>query len=301
MRAAAGLDGWLARFAEHLASERRLSAHTVRAYRGDLERLARHLARQGVEDWDQAPPSAIRAHLAERHRQGAGGRSLQRALSATRALYRFLRRERGPGPDPSAGLRAPRAPHRLPAVLDVDQVEALLAAGGDEPLAVRDRAMLELTYSSGLRLQELVGLELTDLDLREGLVTVTGKGNKRRVVPVGRAARAALRRWLALRPRLAAADETALFVSRRGTRPAARTVEARFARWARLAGLEGGLHPHMLRHSFASHLLESSGDLRAVQELLGHADIATTQVYTHLDFQHLAEVYDRAHPRARRR
>jgi len=292
---------WLERFLRHLRAERGLSTHTCESYRRDLAQLQAYCRGQGLQRWTDLDAGYVRAFAAWRHRRGAGGRSVQRALSAVRTFYAFLAREGAVARNPAAGVRAPRAPKRLPRVLDPERVAALLRIGDSEPLAVRDWAMMELLYSSGLRLAELVGMDVSHLDLRAGLVAVTGKGAKRRIVPVGRLARGALERWLELRPRLAATGEPALFVGRRGSRLTPRAVQARLKRWSRCQGLGVDVHPHMLRHSFASHLLESSGDLRAVQELLGHADISTTQLYTHLDFQHLAHVYDRAHPRAGRR
>jgi integrase/recombinase XerC len=198
-------------------------------------------------------------------------------------------------------VQAPKAPRRLPATLDADQVASLLAISGDEPITLRDRAMLELFYSSGLRLAELVGLNLGDVDTADRTVRVLGKGSKTRVVPVGKQALAALHDWLAVRSELVRPDELAMFVSMRGERVSRRTVQQRVNEWARRQGAPTGVHPHMLRHSFATHVLESSRNLRAVQEMLGHASLSTTQVYTHLDFQHLASVYDQAHPRARKR
>ena len=203
--------------------------------------------------------------------------------------------------NPASGVQAPKPSRRLPATLDADQVASLLALAGEDDLTVRDRAMLELFYSSGLRLAELVGVDLSDLDFPDRTVRVTGKGNKVRIVPVGRYALEALETWIVVRVTIAKPQEVALFVSRRGTRLAPRTVQSRLKRWAQQQGAPVGVHPHMLRHSFASHMLESSGNLRAVQELLGHASLSTTQVYTHLDFQHLAQIYDKAHPRAQRR
>jgi integrase/recombinase XerC len=290
-------------FERHLRDERRLSPHTVKAYRRDLERLAAALEAQGVDAWGAVRPVQVRAHVAQRHRDGASGRTLARELSALRAFFRHLQLEGVVVADPAAGVSAPRAPRVLPRTLDADAACALMDAGVDaaDPLCVRDAAMLELFYSSGLRLSELVALDLSRLDLAQGMVQVEGKGRKVRRIPVGSRARAALERWLAARRSVAGPGETAVFVGRRGRRLSVRGVQQRVAQRARAAGLGVRLHPHMLRHSFASHLLESSGDLRAVQELLGHADIATTQVYTHLDFQHLARVYDRAHPRAGRR
>jgi integrase/recombinase XerC len=220
-----------------------------------------------------------------------------------RTLFEYLIRERVLGQNPARRVRAPKAPRRLPATFDADGLGALLDAGdgAGDALSLRDTAMVELLYSSGLRLAELVAVEVRDIDPAEAMLTVTGKGAKTRRVPIGSRALGAIGAWLALRPQLAHAHETALFVSARGRRIHPRTVQQRLRRWALERGAARNLHPHLLRHSFASHLLESSGDLRAVQELLGHADIATTQVYTHLDFQHLAQVYDQTHPRARKR
>jgi integrase/recombinase XerC len=293
----------LDRYLNHLGQERRLSPHTCAAYARDLQHLVSFCERQGREDWPALSAHDVRAFAAACHREGLAGRSIQRRLSALRGLFDYLLREGRVGHNPGQDIRAPKGARKLPAVLDVDQMARLLGNTAQAPLALRDQAFMELLYSSGLRLAELTGLNLHDVDLAAGLVTVTGKGRKTRVVPVGRQAQAALQRWLGVRPTLLApaSAETALFLGRNGRRLAPRSVQQRLDHWARRQGLDGRVHPHMLRHSFASHLLESSGDLRAVQELLGHADISTTQVYTHLDFQHLAEVYDRAHPRARRR
>lgn len=291
---------WLDRYRRHLDAERRLSPLTVDGYGRDLARLMEWLAEQDVRDWRAVDESRVRDFVARRHRQGAGATSLERCLSAIRGLFKYLLREGVAVHNPAAGVSAPRARRRLPDALDVDRVSALLDMPVSNALDVRDRAMFELMYSSGLRLSETVSLDVGDVDLKDALVRVTGKGAKQRVVPVGSVACEWLRRWLRERPGQVGGEETAFFVSRRGSRLTARAVQARLARWSRAQGIDRPVHPHMLRHSFASHLLESSGDLRAVQELLGHADISTTQVYTHLDFQHLAEVYDRAHPRARR-
>ena len=242
----------------------------------------------------------IRAYAADRHRGGLTPKSLQRHLSAVRAWYRYLLREGQVLNNPADGIRAPKIARRLPHTLDADQLGHLMALPGDTALDRRDRAILELFYSSGLRLAELVALDVADMRSSDGLLQVTGKGSKTRRLPVGRLARQAVQRWLEARPRLARTEEPALFVSRRGGRLSARAIQARLRQRAIEQGMPQHVHPHMLRHSFASHLLESSGDLRAVQELLGHADISTTQVYTHLDFQHLAQVYDQAHPRAKR-
>ncbi len=293
---------WLDRFADHLRNERRLSAHTVSNYQRDLAALAEFCAAESIVDWRKLATHDLRRYVALRHRQGLGGRSLQRALSAIRSFYHYLLREGEVTANPAADVQAPRSPRRLPDTLDVDQTAGLLAITDQGILGVRDRAMMELAYSSGLRLAELVSLDLADVDLRERSVTVTGKGGKMRRLPIGRTAARALRRWLERRAELDARGAgQALFLSRRGGRLSGRAFQQRLRLWALRQNTGRAVNPHMLRHSFASHLLESSGDLRAVQELLGHADISTTQVYTHLDFQHLAKVYDRAHPRARRR
>lgn len=287
------------RFLEHLRDERRLSDHTITSYRRDLARLIGFCAARRIPDWQALDPREGRAFVATLHRQGRSGRTIRRCLAAARSLYRYLLRENVVTRNPLVGIPAPRARKRLPRTLSADQAGHLVAIPGDDVLAVRDRAILELLYSSGLRLSELVGLELADLDVGAALVRVTGKGAKTRVLPVGRFAREALGRWLVARAQLAVKDEPALFTARSGQRLGHRAVQLRVRRWAERQGVGVPVHPHMLRHSFASHLLESSGELRAVQELLGHADISTTQIYTHVDFQHLARVYDRAHPRAR--
>lgn len=287
-------------FLEYLRTERNASLATRDAYRRDLFRFAAFLDRCEVGEWNAVGTDRVQAFIAAEHRRGVSGRSLARALSAIRALYAWLLREDRVGADPAAGVRPPRSPQHLPGALEIEEVERLLAIPGEGPLARRDRALLELFYSSGLRLAELAALDLTGLDLDEGLVEVIGKGQRTRRVPVGRPARQALAHWLEVRGEWADTDQRALFVSARGGRLSHRAIQARLAHWARRLGLPRHVHPHMLRHSFATHVLESSGDLRAVQELLGHASIGTTQVYTQLDFSHLAEVYERAHPRARR-
>ncbi|WP_126539872.1 tyrosine recombinase XerC [Aerosticca soli] len=291
--ARAQAEAWLAR----LAGERRASPHTLAAYRRDLAKLLAWMERHGLDRITALDAEHLRRFIADAHRAGLAPKSLQRLLSACRGLCRHLLREGALGHDPTAGLRAPRAPRRLPTVLDVDEAISLIEAVGPGRLGRRDRAMLELFYSSGLRLTELTSLRWEDLDLDAGEVRVLGKGGKTRLVPVGRQAVAALRA-------LAASQGEArgpVFRGPRGTALGPRAVQLRLQRLAQAQRFPRHVHPHLLRHSFASHLLESSGDLRAVQELLGHADIATTQIYTHLDFQHLAKVYDAAHPRARRR
>ncbi len=287
-------------FVRHLEKERQLSPHTVDAYRRDLRLLTNFCERTslGIESLDSY---AVRQFAAECHRRGSSPRSIARRLSAIRSFLAFMVRGGIIKSNPASGVQAPKPSRRLPATLDADQVASLLALAGGDDLTVRDRAMLELFYSSGLRLAELVGVDLSDLDFPDRTVRVTGKGNKVRIVPVGRYALEALETWIVVRVTIAKPQEVALFVSRRGTRLAPRTVQSRLKRWAQQQGAPVGVHPHMLRHSFASHMLESSGNLRAVQELLGHASLSTTQVYTHLDFQHLAQIYDKAHPRAQRR
>jgi integrase/recombinase XerC len=291
----------LAAFLAHLQNERQLSPHTLSSYRRDLEQVLIWLRQQGWDAWQALDSHQVRAYIAQRHRLGLSGKSLQRELSALRGLFRYLLREGLSQVNPAQGVRAPKAPRKLPALLDADQLGALLDQPADDTLEVRDLAMLELFYSSGLRLAELTSLNLADLDFADASLRVTGKGNKTRLLPVGQQALQAIRAWLAMRPGLAAAGEQALFVSQRGSRINPRTVQMRVARWSLAKAAQRPLHPHLMRHSFASHLLESSGDLRAVQELLGHANIATTQIYTHVDFQHLAQVYDQAHPRAKKK
>jgi integrase/recombinase XerC len=289
-------DKLLGEFAQHLATQPKRTREAYLRDVGMLKALAGKAALTGLS------PAMLRRFLAELHARGLSGRSLARTLSGWRAFYRFAI-ERVPGlkDDPCAGLRAPRSPRRLPAALSPDQATQLVAIDGDDPLAVRDRALFELAYSSGLRLSELSGLDVESIDLATGEVRVWGKGSKERIVPVGAPAREAIRAWLDLRAGLAASDSPAMFLSRSGRRIGPRTIERRLAHWALKRGLNQHVHPHMLRHSFASHLLQSSGDLRAVQEMLGHASIASTQVYTHLDFQYLAKIYDQAHPRARKK
>lgn len=292
---------WLSRFVSHLGVERRLSPHTQSNYRDDIGRLVAYCGRNGIADWRGLDAQHIRMFAAAEFRSGASPRSIQRRLSALRTFFKYLVREGELPSNPADGVQAPKAKKRLPATIDVDQMTRLLEFRSDEQLDVRDKAIMELFYSSGLRLAELVGLNLTDLDLADRTVRVLGKGNKARIVPVGRHAAEALSRWIRERTAIAAVGEHALFVGNKGERLQARAVQKRVAGWAKRQGLGLHVHPHMFRHSFATHLLESSQDLRGVQELLGHANLATTQVYTHLDFQHLAKIYDAAHPRARRK
>jgi integrase/recombinase XerC len=304
---------WVARFRRHLNSERRLSGHTDKGYARDLAALVKYCDRAGITEWAGLDSQHVRRFAAHSHAGGLAPRSIQRRLSAVRSFFQFLLREeleggRGPGRraavashNPGHEVRAPKAQRRLPQTLDADQMARLLDIPAGDALTTRDRAIMELLYSSGLRLAELVGLESGSVDLKDRVVQVLGKGKKSRIVPVGRAAVKALQAWLKERPALARADETALFVGRNGRRLGPRAVQLRVGYWARRQGLSMHVYPHLFRHSFASHLLESSGELRGVQELLGHADISTTQIYTHLDFQHLARIYDATHPRARRK
>lgn len=309
---------WIERFASHLRNERRMSAHTVAAYGRDLSELAAFCEQRAIAAWTALEHAHLRSFAAARHAAGIAPRSIQRRLSAVRTFYEFLLREGHCAVNPARGVQAPKTKKRLPDTLDADQMARLLNFRVDDTLSARDKAIMELFYSSGLRLAELVSLDLPSIDLKDRTVRVVGKGGKSRIVPVGRFAVEALRAWLteraawllgtpesapAARPAGARGGEAGaqpLFVGRAGRRLSARAVQLRVDLWARRRGLAVHVHPHMFRHSFASHLLESSGNLRGVQELLGHADIGTTQIYTHLDFQHLAKVYDASHPRARR-
>ncbi len=296
-----GPEDLLAAFLRHLAHERRLSDRTLSSYRRDLTRFRAWLRRGRAGPWERLDQQAVRGYVAWRHRSGVSGKTLQRELAALRSFYRYLLREGVVDRNPAQGVRAPKAARKLPATLDADQLCSLLDQPNADPLVLRDTAMIELFYSSGLRLAELVAIDIGDIDGDDATLEVTGKGAKTRRVPVGSQALEAIGHWLKVRGSYAATDQKALFVSRRGNRIHPRTVQQRLQQWALVRGATRNLHPHLLRHSFASHLLESSGDLRAVQELLGHADIGTTQIYTHLDFQHLAQVYDQAHPRARKK
>ena len=284
-----------------LDSLQHLSPHTRKGYQRDLKFFLEYCKDQHIKKWQAMDGHRVRRFVAWRHRQGAGGKSLQRNLSAIRVFYRYLIEQGAARQNPAQGILAPKTPRKLPRALDADQATQLMLIDDQSPLAVRDRAMLELMYSSGLRLSELIQLDMNNLDLKDAVVTVLGKGKKTRTVPVGRHAIAALKKWFGIRQDLVRSEEAAVFVTQRGKRITPRAFQLRLKQWAIRQGIPGNVHPHMLRHSFASHLLESSGDLRAVQELLGHADISTTQIYTHLDFQHLARVYDAAHPRAHRK
>ena len=288
----------LSRYLSHLRTARRLSANTLEAYARDGALLA---ALCDGRDAASLTAHDIRRFIATLHGKGHSPRSLARILSSWRGFFEWLARHREVPANPCAGVKPPKAAKTLPATLSPDEAVRLVAIDDASELGLRDRAIFELAYSSGLRVSELVGLDLEALDARSGEVRVTGKGSKTRIVPVGQHALGALAAYMQARSRLAKSGEKALFVGRGGRRVSVRDVQRRIKRWAALAGIDIDVHPHMLRHSFASHVLQSSGDLRAVQEMLGHASIASTQVYTHLDFQHLAKVYDAAHPRARRK
>lgn len=291
------------RYLDYIREVRQLSPHTLSNYQRDLDAFVQWSGSRGITQAEKVQEADIRQWVSHLHRRGLAGSSIQRSLSATRSLFNFLGRENGYPRNPAASVQAPRKPRKLPKTMDADQVDQYLNFDQDSPLASRDSAIAELFYSSGLRLAELVAVNLQDIDHQARLITVTGKGNKTRTVPVGGTALGAIEQWLQQRPPIAADPDSAnaLFTSLRGKRISVRNIQDRIKLQGRKSGMSQDVHPHMLRHSFASHMLESSGDLRAVQELLGHANIATTQIYTHLDFQHLAKVYDAAHPRAKRR
>jgi integrase/recombinase XerC len=284
-------------FLSHLKNTRQLSEHTVSGYQRELTRFAEYCQQQNIDNPQQVHTAHVRQWIAQLHRQGLAGTSLQRTLSALRSFYKYCNRYFGDKHNPALGVQAPKSPRKLPKALDTDRMQQLLSIEGDDWITLRDRAILELFYSSGLRLSELVNLDIVDIDLRDASLSTTGKGRKTRHLPIGRFAVKALSEWLQVRDD-GKPQNNAVFISRQGRRINPRSVQARLKKYSQQQGLGQNVHPHMLRHSFASHMLESSSDLRAVQELLGHVNISTTQVYTHLDFQHLAKVYDAAHPRA---
>jgi integrase/recombinase XerC len=292
---------WIDKFIGHLEYERRLSPLTCKHYRRDLVALAAFCDEIERVSWADLDSEDIRSFSGTSYRRGLSARSIQRRLSAGRTFFRYMLREKHVKRNPVESVPAPKHGKRLPENLDVDRMAKLLDIPGDTPIVDRDRAILELLYSSGLRLAELIDLNVHDIDSRDATVQVTGKGNKDRIVPVGRKALAALERWHKTRVSMANSEERALFVSNRGKRLSHRSVQARVTYWAKRQGIDSKVYPHLFRHSFASHLLESSHDLRGVQELLGHSNISSTQIYTHLDFQHLAQIYDKTHPRARKK
>jgi integrase/recombinase XerC len=290
------LDDYL----RHLTFERGLSTLTCQSYTRDiqlLESLTEHTALDLVQN------TQIRRYIATLHGRGLSGKTIARALSAWRGFYDYLIHHKGFTQNPVMGLRAPKTAKTLPQALSVDQAVKFVNIQGDSLLEQRDHAILELFYSSGLRLAELVNLDIEMLDFSEGTVTVTGKGNKTRIVPMGSHASSAIQTWIQRRAliKIAENNPNALFVTQQGRRITPRAVQYRMKEWAIKQGINTDMHPHLLRHSFATHVLQSSQDLRAVQEMLGHANISTTQVYTHLDFQHLATIYDKAHPRAKKK
>lgn len=286
-------------FLYKLKHERQYSLHTIDNYARDLNRFYDFCEKSSTPNWEQIHTKDIQAFVAQRHRSGISGKTIQRELSALRSFFNFLIVEAQLTSNPAKDVQAPKVARKLPKTLDTDQVQHYLNIDDNSLLAIRDKAMIEVLYSSGLRLAELIGLNIHDLDLQQGLMNVTGKGKKTRRVPLGRQAIQATKQWLKKRVELNIQDNDAVFLSQNGKRISARSVQLRLRHWAQKQAMSSHIHPHMLRHSFASHILESSGDLRAVQELLGHSDISTTQIYTHLDFQHLSKVYDHAHPRAR--
>jgi len=285
-------------FLHHLETEKRFSANTVSSYRRDLESLEKYCLDQKITAWQHLKTHHLRTYTAKIFSRGLGPRSIQRRLSGIRSFMNYLLRESLIKSNPASGVKTPKAPKRLPNVLDVDQINQLLNIRETSPISLRDKAILELLYSSGLRLSELVNLNPIDLNLKDKSLMVMGKGGKTRFVPIGQKAIEAVNQWLDVRSKLAKINEEALFVGTKGVRLGQRAIQARITHWGKKNGIQQGVYPHLLRHSFATHLLEASGDLRAVQELLGHKDISSTQIYTHLDFQHLAETYDKAHPRS---
>ncbi|MFK5892040.1 MAG: tyrosine recombinase XerC [Pseudomonadota bacterium] len=287
-------------FIDYLQYEKQLAKNTQKSYSRDINNAYNFFSSSKIHSWNILDAQHIRSYIGHRREKSLSGSSIARELSALRRFFDYLLRQKKVKKNPVKGISAPKTPRKLPPTPAIEQIEQLLSHTDKEPLLLRDQAMFELLYSSGLRLSELTGLNLLDLQLDEAMVRVLGKGNKQRDIPVGSFAIKALRQWLKCRQTLTTDTESAIFVSQRGTRISQRMVEYRLKKWATEKGLSIHIHPHMLRHAFASHMLESSGDLRAVQELLGHADISTTQIYTHLNFQHLANVYDKAHPRAKK-
>jgi len=296
-----GSDKSVERFFHYLENEKRYSLHTCSAYRRDLNNFLEFISRYEINNWETVTIHHSRQYVSYLHQQKQSAKSIQRKLSSLRSFFHYLMRENILAANPVEGVKAPKVEKHLPKVLDVDQVQQLFAKNESDPLLLRDLAMLELLYGSGLRLSELVGVNLNDIDLSDHSLRVTGKGSKTRLLPLGEMAIIALNKWLAVRSDWLKTEQLAVFITKKGTRISPRSVQARLQYWGKKQGLNTGLHPHRLRHSFASHLLESSGDIRSVQELLGHANLTTTQIYTQLDYQHLAQVYDQAHPRAKKK
>ena len=291
---------WINSFLAKLRNERNYSPHTLKSYSRDLNSLIVYCDEEEITQWSDIDDQNIRTLISKKHRQGLSGASLQRLLSTFRSFFKYLLVENMIKNNPAKNIQAPKTGRKLPSTLDVDSVTRLIEIKGDEVETVRDRAILELFYSSGLRLSELSSLDIEiGKNITSGAIRVKGKGDKERDIPVGKKASEAVKAWLTRRVELANENEQALFVGKQGKRIHNSVIQKRLKYWAQKQGIDINVFPHLLRHSFASHMLESSGDLRAVQELLGHADISTTQIYTHLDFQHLAKVYDAAHPRAK--
>jgi len=295
------MQSYIDDFISMLHIERQLSKNTLVSYRRDIEGFKFYIEKNDIACWSKITEKLVQSYVASRFRNGLTGRSLQRALSSIRMFYEFLITNKNVTTNPAKKIRAPKTVTKLPGFLDVDTTEQLLNRESNNSLIVRDKAMFELFYSSGLRLSELVAINIIDLDLNESEIRVTGKGNKTRVLPVGKYAIKAITAWLEFRVDFIKDETDALFLNRQGRRISQRSVQLRLKQWAKVQNVDLNVHPHMLRHSFASHMLEGSGDIRAVQELLGHEDISSTQIYTHIDFQHLASVYDKAHPRARKK
>lgn len=290
----------IGRYVDFIKYERGYSEHTIKAYLKNINELAIYLQELGINQWPQAQSEILRRYVMEVKKAGLKARTIQLKLSSIKGFFKFLLHRRSITTDPSELLVIPKSDKPLPKNIEVDEVTQLLNFTPEQTIDYRDKAIMELFYSSGLRLSELANLDVPDLDMKQSELIVTGKGSKQRLLPMGKQAQAAIEQWLKLRAEFNKADSSALFLSKLGNRISVRQIQQRLTHWAKKQGLNNTLHPHKLRHSFASHMLESSGDLRAVQELLGHANLSTTQVYTHLDFQHLAQVYDRAHPRAKK-
>ncbi|MDE0742453.1 MAG: tyrosine recombinase XerC [Woeseiaceae bacterium] len=292
---------WIDRFIVHISNEKRLSPHTCKSYSRDLSIFLVYCLDNELQSWRDIDAENIRAFSAKQYRRGLNPKSIQRNLSSIRSFFRYLIREKEIKNNPAQTIRPPKAGKKLPENLDTDSMSKLLDIKETGFIADRDKAILELLYSSGLRLAELINLNITDIDLADATVSVLGKGNKERIIPIGRYAISSLKKWLNTKKNIKTIDYDALFISKRGGRLSPRSVQSRLNYWGKRQGITTKVYPHLLRHSFASHLLESSHDLRGVQELLGHANISTTQIYTHLDFQHLAQIYDQTHPRARKK
>lgn len=295
------LDSDLQSFFQYLKTEKRYSSHTLESYQRDIRNFNEYCHSQSITNWPQIDTQHIRSFVSLMHRRGLSGKSIQRQLSSLRSLFRFLLKQRKLKQNPAAGVTAPKSPRKLPEVVTPDVLDHLMDIDLSTPLAVRDKAIMELFYGCGLRLTELVGLDLSSIEWTEQTLNVLGKGRKQRRLPFGGKASKALKHWLKIRGQYADEKEQAVFVSIRGQRISPSSIQQRLKKWAREKGIDQRIYPHLMRHSFASHILESSHDLRAVQELLGHANLTTTQIYTHLDFQHLAKVYDAAHPRAKKK